>query len=207
MNASDKTLLLVDDDVPFLRVLSRAMGRLGYNVWPAHSLDEAEAAITKIKPDFAAIDLHLGEQNGLDLVAHLRQTSPQTTTVILSGYANISSAVTAVKLGAVDCLAKPIDAEELDSCLTSFHQRETKLPDTHIDPAKAKIQHILAHWEKNDRNTSKTAEVLGMHRRSLQRVLLRAGAARRSIATRSAPSTWIKLRRLYNVWVRGCPTR
>jgi len=207
MNTTDKTLLLVDDDVTFLRVLTRAMGRLGYNVWPAQTLDEARAAITRIKPDFAAIDFHLGSENGLDLVSHIRENSPRTRTVILSGYANISSAVTAVKLGAVDCLAKPIDADELDSCLASSHHVTKKLPDNHIDPARAKIQHILAHWEKNDRNTTKTAEVLGMHRRSLQRVLLRAGVGRRAPASDGTPSTWIKLRRLYHVWMHGCPAK
>ncbi|NNF79087.1 MAG: response regulator [Rhizobiales bacterium] len=207
MNITDKTLLLVDDDVTFLRVLTRAMGRFGYNIWPAQNLDDARSAIHKIKPDFAAIDLHLGSENGLDLVSYVRQHAPHTKTVILSGYATLSTAVTAVKFGAVDCLAKPIDAEELDSCLMSSHFATKKLPQNHIDPSRAKIQHILAHWEKNDRNTSKTAEVLGMHRRSLQRVLLRAGAERRETAGRGAPSTWIKLRRLYHVWTRAYPTR
>ncbi len=201
MNTTPKSLLLVDDDVTFLRVLTRAMSRMGYTVWPAHTLQEAHAAIQAIKPDYAIIDLHLGENNGLDLLDYIRERSPRTSAVILSGYANIASAVTAIKRGAVDCLAKPVDADELDTCLKSARARTPAVPNKVISPTEAKIQHILAHWEKNDRNTTKTAEVLGMHRRSLQRILLRAGMGRQERIKTFTP--WTKLRRLYSVWARN----
>lgn len=203
MNTISKSLLLVDDDATFLRVLSRAMSRLGYSVWPAHTLDEAQKAVRAIQPDYAVIDLHLGNRNGLDLVEFIRKESPRTIAVILSGYANIASAVTAVKLGAVDCLSKPVHAEELDSCLKSARAWKPTVPNKVLNPYEAKVQHILAHWEKNDRNTTKTAEALGMHRRSLQRILVRAGVGREWEDCKIKPSRWSKLRRLYSVWSRS----
>lgn len=201
MNMHAKSLLLVDDDVTFLRVLSRSMSKIGYTVWPAQNMADARAAIDAIKPDYAVIDLHLGDSNGLDLVDYLRTASPKTTAVILSGYVNVPSAVSAVKRGAVDCLAKPVDADELDTCLKSAPAWRQKVPEHVMDPSEAKVQHILAHWEKNDRNTTRTAETLGMHRRSLQRILLRAGMGRERANDR--PSRWTKMRRLYAVWTRG----
>ena len=179
------------------------MSRIGYTVWPAHTLNEAQNAIRAIHPDFAVIDLHLGDKNGLELVEFIRQESPRTAAVILSGYADIASTVKAVKLGAVDCLSKPIHAEELDSCLKSARAWKSAVPKKVINPSEAKVQHILAHWEKNDRNTTKTAEVLGMHRRSLQRILLRAGMGREREDCKQKPTRWTKLRRLYSVWSRG----
>lgn len=193
-------MLLVDDDPAFLRVMSRAISRRGYAVWPAHDLAEARSALASVSPDYAVIDLHLGKDSGLDLLEELAETSPRTVCAILSGYVDIPTAVTAVKLGAIDCLAKPVDAEELDACLRAGKRRERALPDQILAPGKAKTQHILAHWEKNDRNTTKAAEALGMHRRSLQRILIRAGFGRSRTNADQKPSNWIKLRRLYSVW-------
>lgn len=192
--------MLVDDDVTFLRVLTRSMSKIGYSVWPAHTLEEARQAVDAVKPDYAVVDLHLDDENGLDLLDHLKAHSPTTVAVILSGYVDVASAVSAVKRGAIDCLAKPVDADELDTCLKTARARRQKVPERVMDPSEAKVQHILAHWEKNDRNTTKTAETLGMHRRSLQRILLRAGMGRDG---RPAPvSRWTKMRRLYAVWTR-----
>ncbi len=202
METKQKSLLLVDDDITFLRVLARSMSRLGFSVWPAQTLDEARAAVDAIKPDFAAIDFHLQDENGLDLFPYLKQHSPRTRAVVLSGYANISSAVAAVRLGAIDCITKPIDADELRNCLLATRHHPAELPDTVMNPSQAKMKHILAHWEKNDRNTTKTAELLGMHRRSLQRILVRAGMGRHFGSDDPAPKPWVKLRRLYTVWAR-----
>ncbi len=200
MNMEMPSLLLVDDDVTFLRVLTRSMSKIGYSVWPAHTLEEARKAVEAVKPDFAVVDLHLDDENGLDVLDYLKTHSPRTVPVILSGYVDVASAVSAVKRGAVDCLAKPVDADELDTCLKSARARRQKVPERVMDPSEAKVQHILAHWEKNDRNTTKTAETLGMHRRSLQRILLRAGMGRDGRP--KVPSRWTKMRRLYAVWSR-----
>ncbi|MEM7425981.1 MAG: response regulator [Pseudomonadota bacterium] len=190
-------LLLLDDDPAFLRVQSRLLGRAGYAVWPASNLSEARSAVKQVSPEYAVIDIHLGDENGLDFLRELRTISPNTVSVILSGYVDIPSAVAAVKLGAVDCLAKPVDPAELDACLKAGGR---SLPETILAPSAAKTRHILAHWEKNDRNTTRAAEVLGMHRRSLQRILIRAGFGRERTHFEEKPSSWIKLRRLYSVW-------
>ena len=123
MDMQARSLLLVDDDVTFLRVLSRSMGKIGYTVWPAQNIEEAKAAIDAIEPDYAVIDLHLGDSNGLDLVDYLRAASPRTAAVILSGYVNVPSAVSAVKRGAVYCLAKPVDLRELLARLKAVLRR------------------------------------------------------------------------------------
>lgn len=196
-------LFLVDDDPAFVRVLMRAMSRIGYAVWPAYSIAEARSALQTVRPDYAVIDLHLGDESGLDFLNVLQMESPETVSVILSGYLDIPSAVQAVKLGAVDCLAKPVDVEDLDACLKRVARKERTMPEKFTAPSKAKTQHILAHWEKNDRNTTKAAEVLGMHRRSLQRILIRAGFGRDRSHVEGKPSPWIKLRRLHSVWSGG----
>lgn len=195
-------IMLVDDDEVFLRVMARAMSRRGFSVWPAETVERAKAAIGSISPDYAIVDLHLGNDNGLEVVEHISRTSPDTAIVVLSGYADLASAVAAAKLGAVDCVPKPAEIDELIWTLTTRRARNQAPPDTIMTPSEARLQHILAHWEKNDRNTMKTAHVLGMHRRTLQRILNRAGKgyeARRGV---EKPSRFGKLRRLYMVWAR-----
>ena len=202
MTSNLKSLLIVDDDAAFLRVLSRAMSKLGYVVWPAETLEDAKRAVEAISPDFAVVDLHLGDENGIDVVDYISESSPKTTTVMLSGYVNETTVVRAIKAGAADCLVKPVDADELDSCLETVRAGKAQLPEQFINPTEARARHILAHWEKNDRNTSKTAEILGMHRRSLQRILIRVGMGRNVKFQDREPSAWIKMRRLYSVWSR-----
>ena len=195
----DKTLLLVDDDASFLRVMTRALSRLGYAVWPAQTLKEACDAITAIEPDYAVIDVHLDKENGLDLLEFLKDHSPRTRAVILSGYANLSTAVSSVKLGALNCLPKPMNAEDLHHHLNNgIFNRKTK-PVKVIEPDEARLQHILAHWEKNNRNTTQTAYDLGMNRRTVQRILKAAGMARKDMHRKESPSRFTKLRRLYQV--------
>ena len=170
-----QTLLLVDDDSAFLNALARSMSRLGYLVWPVSTVAEACRTVQSIKPDFAVVDLRLKEGNGLDVVTYIGSQSPQTKTVMLSGYANVRSAVAAVRAGAVDCIAKPVNADELHTALISARSGHAQLPKHSMHPDEARMQHILARWAKNDLNTTQTADELGLHRRSLQRLLRRAG--------------------------------
>lgn len=200
-----KTLLIVDDDTAFLRVLSRAMSRLNYVVWPADTMEQAKLAIEKIEPDYAVVDLHLNNECGLDVIEYIKNNSPGTTTIMLSGYANVATAVSATKLGAVDCLPKPINAEEIDRSLRTKGGRENIPVEIIIEPSEARLKHILAHWEKNDRNTTKTAKAMNMHRRSIQRILNRVGVGRKSDESLEKPSSFKKLRRLYRVWTRNIP--
>ena len=114
---ADKSLLIVDDDRPFSTRLARAMEGRGYQVRVAESVTDGLAAIESEPPAFAVIDMRLGDGNGLDVIERLKSRRPDTRGVILTGYGIIATAVTAVKMGAFDYLAKPADADEIHAAL------------------------------------------------------------------------------------------
>ncbi len=151
------------------------MRRLGYLVWPVSAPDEACWTVMAIKPGFAVVDLRLKDGNGLDVVNYIASQSLETKTPMLSGYANVRSAVAAVRVGALDCIAKPVKADQLHTALISAKSGQTHLPKQSMHPDEARMQPILARRAKNDLNTTQTADELGRHRRSLQRLLRRAG--------------------------------
>jgi two-component system, response regulator RegA len=167
----DRTLLLVDDDEMWLKRLARAMEKRGYAVSTAC---EARAAIEIAReqaPAFAVVDLRLGDGNGLDVVEALRNRRPDARIVVLTGYGNIATAVAAVKLGAVDYLSKPADADELDTVLQADGAARPTLPDRPMSADRVRWEHIQRVYEMCDRNVSETARQLNMHRRTLQRIL------------------------------------
>ena len=101
---ADRSLLIVEDDKPFLERLSRAMETRGFTVTSCDSVSEGLAQIGKAAPAFAVVDLRLGDGNGLDVVSALKRKRPDARAIVLTGYGNIATAVTAVKMGAVDYL-------------------------------------------------------------------------------------------------------
>jgi two-component system response regulator RegA len=114
----DLTLLLVDDDKPFLTRLARAMETRGFSVRMAETVADGVEQVKKEPPGYAVVDLRLGDGNGLDVIEALHRSRPDARAVVLTGYGNIATAVTAVKLGAIDYLAKPADADAVYSALT-----------------------------------------------------------------------------------------
>lgn len=116
---TDRTLLLLDDDKPFITRLARAMEARGFDVRTAESVADGIALVEAAPPAFAVIDMRLKDGNGLDVIARLKERRPDARGVILTGYGNIASAVSAVKLGAFDFLAKPADADEIHAALTA----------------------------------------------------------------------------------------
>src|SRR5687767_14332599 len=112
-----EVLLLVDDDKAFVQRLARAMEKRGFVTETAESVAEARAKVEASNPDFAVVDMRLEDGNGLDVIEILRSRRPEARAIILTGYGNIATAVTAVKLGAVDYLSKPADADEIHSAL------------------------------------------------------------------------------------------
>ena len=162
-------LLLVDDDAPLRRSLQRAMERRGFQVYAAESLQAGLTLAHTVKPEYAVIDLRLEDGSGLDLVRKLRELHPRARIVILTGYGNIATAVTAVKLGAVDYLSKPADADDVLAALTGA-ERAT-LPDNPMSADRVRWEHIQRVYEMCERNVSETARRLNMHRRTLQRIL------------------------------------
>ena len=168
----DKSLLLVDDDEPFLRRLAKAMEKRGFEIETAGSVAAGKAIATARTPAYAVVDLRLEDGNGLDVVEVLRAKRPDARIVVLTGYGAIATAVAAVKIGATDYLSKPADAEEVVNALL---QREgAVLPEPPENPMSAdrvRWEHIQRVFELCDRNVSETARRLNMHRRTLQRIL------------------------------------
>jgi two-component system response regulator RegA len=169
--AEHGTLLLADDDTSFRQRLAVTLGRRGFDVRAAASHAEARELMQRIRPDFAVIDLRLGDGNGLDLVAELRALHPAVRVVILTGYGNLATAVAAVKEGAIDYLAKPADPEDLITALLAAEGERPEPPSEPMSADRVRWEHIQRVYELCDRNVSETARRLKMHRRTLQRIL------------------------------------
>jgi two-component system response regulator RegA len=168
---SDASLLVVDDDAPFLRRLARAMETRGFTVDTAESVAEGIAKAKTNPPKYAVVDLRLGDGSGLDVIAAIRQRRDDTRIIMLTGYGNIATAVNAVKLGAVDYLAKPADADDIFAALTQRPGEKVELPENPMSADRVRWEHIQRVYEMCERNVSETARRLNMHRRTLQRIL------------------------------------
>ncbi|MFC7396017.1 ActR/PrrA/RegA family redox response regulator transcription factor [Chelatococcus sp. GCM10030263] len=167
----DRSLLIVDDDRPFLTRLARAMETRGYAVRTAETVADGMAAINEAAPAFAVIDMRLTDGNGLDVITHLKERRPDARGIVLTGYGNIATAVTAVKLGAFDYLAKPADADEIHAALMAQQGNRAQLPENPMSADRVRWEHIQRVYELCNRNVSETARRLNMHRRTLQRIL------------------------------------
>jgi two-component system response regulator RegA len=170
-HANGASLLIVDDDRPFLARLAKAMETRGYRVTTAASVSEGMMAIHGPAPDFAIIDVRLGDGNGLDVVSEIKRRHPETRSLVLTGYGNIASAVSAIKRGAFDYLAKPADADEIDAALHAGVVEKPVLPEQLMSADRVRWEHIQRIYEMCGRNVSETARRLNMHRRTLQRIL------------------------------------
>ncbi len=168
---TDNSLLIVDDDKPFLSRLAKAMEARGYEVRTADSLEAGKQAIRDSAPAFAVVDMRLEDGNGLEVIRMLRDTRPDCRALVLTGYGNIATAVTAVKLGAVDYLSKPADAEDILAALTASAEAKPIPPENPMSADRVRWEHIQRVYELCNRNVSETARRLHMHRRTLQRIL------------------------------------
>src|SRR5690606_20474020 len=167
----DRSLLLVDDDGPFLRRLARAMEARGFEVDTAESVAEGITKTRANTPKYAVVDLRLGDGSGLDVIAAIRQRRDDTRIIMLTGYGNIATAVNAVKLGAVDYLAKPADADDIFAALVQKAGERAEPPENPMSADRVRWEHIQRVYEMCERNVSETARRLNMHRRTLQRIL------------------------------------
>ena len=167
----DKSLLLVDDDEPFLRRLARAMDKRGFEVEMAGSVAAGKAIATARPPAYAVVDLRLEDGNGLDVVEVLREKRPDSRIVVLTGYGAIATAVAAVKIGATDYLSKPADANDIVNALLANGDALPPPPENPMSADRVRWEHIQRVYELCDRNVSETARRLNMHRRNLQRIL------------------------------------
>jgi two-component system response regulator RegA len=167
----DSSLLIVEDDKPFLGRLTRAMEARGFAVTAVETVAEGLAAVETAPPAFAIIDMRLGDGNGIDVISRLKAKRPDSRGIILTGYGNIATAVTAVKLGAFDYLAKPADADEIYHALMATQIEKPDVLENPMSADRVRWEHIQRVYESCDRNVSETARRLNMHRRTLQRIL------------------------------------
>jgi len=170
-NGLEPTMLIVDDDKLFLVRLGRAMETRGFNVVTVDSVMAGMEIVAKTPPAYAVVDMRLGDGNGIELVEQLRERRPDCRSVILTGYGNIATAVSAVKLGATDYLAKPADADDIIGALTRNPDDKASPPENPMSADRVRWEHIQRVYEMCDRNVSETARRLNMHRRTLQRIL------------------------------------
>ncbi|MGE4372335.1 MAG: ActR/PrrA/RegA family redox response regulator transcription factor [Xanthobacter sp.] len=167
----DRSVLIVDDDRSFLQRLARALETRGFEVTTAESVADGLARVEEAAPAFAVVDMRLGDGSGLDVISALKKKRPGVRAIILTGYGNITTAVTAVKLGAVDYLAKPADADDVVAALMASSDHKPSPPENPMSADRVRWEHIQRVYELCGRNVSETARRLSMHRRTLQRIL------------------------------------
>lgn len=172
MQTQDQRLLIVDDDEMFCHVLSRSLTRRGFEVCVAHDAEQALMLASQHKPTMATLDLKLENSSGLKLLPELLAVVPHCHVVVLTGYSSIATAVEAIKLGAVNYLCKPVDADDV---LTAFERSDgdpnIEVADNPPSINRITWEHIQKVLQEHDGNISATARALGMHRRTLQRKL------------------------------------
>tara|TARA_B100001057_G_scaffold292141_1_gene292204 strand:+ start:633 stop:1190 length:558 start_codon:yes stop_codon:yes gene_type:complete len=167
----DKSLLIVDDDNTFRERLSRAMEKKGFVVSQAEGVKSGIASLNSKNPAFAVVDLRLGDGNGLEVVKEIQKTNSNSKIIMLTGYGNIPTAVAAIKQGAIDYLAKPADADDIEKALLADPKSKAQPPENPMSADRVKWEHIHRVFELCNRNVSETARRLKMHRRTLQRIL------------------------------------
>tara|TARA_Y100000748_G_scaffold286973_1_gene270709 strand:- start:146 stop:706 length:561 start_codon:yes stop_codon:yes gene_type:complete len=169
--SKDKSLLLVDDDNSFRERLARAMEKKGFRVTQAGSVKEGIDSIKTSTPSFAVVDLRLNDGNGLEVVKEIQNSNNKSKIIMLTGYGNIPTAVAAIKEGAIDYLAKPADADDIEKALLADPKKKAPPPENPMSADRVKWEHIHRVFELCNRNVSETARRLKMHRRTLQRIL------------------------------------
>lgn len=168
-------LLIIEDDVALAAILTRRMSKQGFDCQQCHDASQGLLLARQFKPTHVLLDMKLEQENGLKLISPLRQLLPNVIMVLLTGYASIATAVEAIRLGADNYLAKPVDTQTLLNAL-SVTPADTVVEALQEQPLSAKRvewEHIQQVLTANNGNVSATARQLGMHRRTLQRKLLK----------------------------------
>ena len=167
----NRSLLIVDDDNPFRERLAKAMEKKGFEVIQAENVQKGIESVKANNPGFAVVDLRLEDGNGLEVVKQIQTTNSKSRIIMLTGYGNIPTAVAAIKEGAIDYLAKPADADDVEKALLADPAKKAAPPENPMSADRVKWEHIHRVFELCNRNVSETARRLKMHRRTLQRIL------------------------------------
>lgn len=172
---NEKTILIVEDDEALRERLAKAMEKRGFAVRSAAGVAEAKTCIDADPPAYAVVDLRLLDGDGLTVMSALERARPDARGIILTGYGDIPTAIAAVRMGAVDYLAKPATADEIVDTLMAPRSGKAPAPENPTQPEEARLEHIQYVFAKEGGNVSQAARVLDMHRRTLQRILKRNG--------------------------------
>ena len=167
----NKKLLIVDDDLPFRERLSRSMEKKGFDVESSPGFKDAINKFAESSFDYAVVDMRLEDGSGLELIKEFQKTSPETKSLLLTGYGNIATAVAAIKSGAIDYLPKPAEIEQIYEALTNSKEVLPPPPENPMTADRIRWEHIQRVFIQCNRNVSETARRLRMHRRTLQRIL------------------------------------
>ncbi|MGD2118348.1 MAG: response regulator [Chromatiales bacterium] len=171
---TSKQLLIIDDDPVFCQLLKRGLERRGYRVGMAHDADAALQQAKQQQPDHILLDLRLADDSGLQLIKPLLKIRSDCQIIVITGYASLATAVQAVKDGAVNYIAKPVDVATVAGYLSEACDQPTSAAEIEQSPTSLKRlewEHIQRVLNDNDGNISATARQLNMHRRTLQRKL------------------------------------
>jgi two-component system response regulator RegA len=167
----EKSLLIVDDDGPLRERLAKTMTKRGFIVSMADSVAQARVSIRWNIPNYAIVDLKLNDGSGLEIVDQIHAVNDKARVIVLTGYGNIATAVTAIKHGATDYLPKPADADAIERTLMNLNPDVLSPPTNPMSPDRVKWEHIQRVFTECGNNVSETARQLKMHRRTLQRIL------------------------------------
>ena len=172
MTISAEKILIVDDDLTFAQIMQRAFVRRGFDVDIFNASEPAINAMHLHGYTKAIVDLKIAQDSGLALIKNLKTIRPDLDIIMLTGYSSISTAVEAIKLGALNYLCKPVEIDEiLQAFSITTNQQEIILPENPTSLDRLEWEHIQKILQDNDGNVSATARLLGMHRRTLQRKL------------------------------------
>jgi len=164
-------LLIVDDDGPFRERLSNSMQKKGFCVEKFSNYNDCLKRCHEEVFDYAIIDMRLEDGSGLELIKKIKQISPTTKSLLLTGYGNIATAVAAIKTGAIDYLPKPAEIDQIYDSLTNSEELLPPPPENPMSADRIRWEHIQRIFILCNRNVSETARRLRMHRRTLQRIL------------------------------------
>lgn len=169
-------LLIIDDDTTFCNILQRSLTRHGLEVDTCNSAACAIAATEQFQPEWVILDLRLDNESGLQLIEPLLKSVPTAKILVLTGFASLATAVQAIKLGAIDYLSKPVEADAILTALGLSDAPENRDTDISVPTEPVSLKRL--EWEQiqrvlkeNDGNITNTAKQLGMYRRTLQRKL------------------------------------
>ncbi|MGH1537416.1 MAG: response regulator transcription factor [Gammaproteobacteria bacterium] len=172
MSTDDNRLLIIEDDEAFSTALTNALEKKGFTVFNSNSIDNAIETAHHCTPNFALVDLRLGNASGLQIIPILKELNSKIKIVVLTGYASIATAVEAIKLGAIQYLTKPASSDEIyQAFFKPEGNTKQKLEPNPMSVKRLEWEHIQKVLNENEGNLSATARALGMHRRTLQRKL------------------------------------